>query len=74
VVTGLSSGHEAHASAEWSRLLQERQVQYVVLSADGDDGLLRLLRSCGGWEVRWEVGGTVLLARAPSQRRKGGHV
>jgi hypothetical protein len=74
VVTGLSSSNEAQVSADWSRLLQEHRVEYVVLSADGDDGLLRLLRSGGGWEVSWEVGGTVLLARATSQRQEGGHV
>jgi hypothetical protein len=72
-VTGLSCGDEAQVSADWSRLLQEHRVQYVLLSVDGDDGLLRLLRSCGGWEMRWEVGGTVLLARATSRGDNGGH-
>lgn len=70
MVTDLSFGHEAHASADWLKLLQEHRVQYVVLSVGRDGGLLTLLRSNGGWEARWEVGGTVLLARATSQPQK----
>jgi hypothetical protein len=61
---GPSCGYEGCSHTSWLKLLEEHGVQYVALSTDRDRGLLEHLRFLGEWEVCWQIGGTVLLARA----------
>jgi hypothetical protein len=67
VSTDLSSEPGVSSPLRWERLLDEHGVQYVALNAGGENELLDHLCSSGHWEVRWEAGGTVLLARATPQ-------
>jgi hypothetical protein len=64
VSTNPLTGPGVSGQVGWAELLEEHGVQYVALDAGADRELIDHLRSSGGWEVRWRLSGTVLLARA----------
>ena len=71
MLADLSSLHGVCAFISWPKLFEEHRVQYVVLNTRRDHELLDHLRSYGGWEIRWKVGATLLLARSTPQSRDG---
>ena len=52
-----------HTDDDWSRALEEYDVQFVVLSQSQDEELVRCLRHQPEWSVDFEGDGAVIFAR-----------
>ena len=63
--TGRSATPGSGGTDDWLGLLDQYGVEFAALSRRQDRRRIELMRSYGGWEVLWQDGDTVLLARLP---------
>lgn len=65
VEQGWSVAPGADGTDDWLSLLDQYRVEFAALSTRRDSHWVELMRSHGDWEVRYQEGDTVLLARLP---------
>jgi hypothetical protein len=59
-----------HTDDDWSRVLEEHDVQFVVLNQSQDEKLVKTLLRQPGWSVDFEGDGVVIFARSAQNRRR----
>jgi hypothetical protein len=59
-----------HTDDDWSRVLEEYDVQFVVLNQSQDEKLVKTLLRQPGWSVDFEGDGVVIFARSAQNRRR----
>jgi hypothetical protein len=66
VETGRSATPRSGGTDDWLSLLDRYRVDFAALGRRRDSSRIVPMQSHGGWEVRWQDGDTVLLARLPA--------
>jgi hypothetical protein len=59
-----------HTDDDWSRALEEYDVQFVLLDQSQDEGLIKTLLRQPEWSADFEGDGVVILARSAQNRRR----
>jgi hypothetical protein len=59
-----------HTDDDWSRVLEEYDVQFVLLNQDQDEKLIRTLLRQPEWSADFEGDGVVIFARSVQNRRR----
>jgi hypothetical protein len=59
-----------HTDDDWSRVLEEYDVQFVVLNQSQDGKLVKTLLRQPGWSADFEGDGVVIFARSAQNRRR----
>jgi hypothetical protein len=61
---------EPHTDDDWSRVLDEYGVQFVVLDQSQDEKLVKTLLRQPAWSADFEGDGVVIFARSVQNRRR----
>jgi hypothetical protein len=59
-----------HTNGDWLQALEEYAVQFVVLSQNQDDKLIKTLRRQTDWSTDFEGDGAVIFARSAQKGKR----